>query len=297
MSTNLYQRYRDLQAIGSAQKRGYEFEEWFQQLLFEAGLSVIRNPHTARPRQTDLIANRGSLRILFELKWRSKRADTNDVDSLISRLDRTQPNVVGCLVSMAHFTEEAIDEVVLHRNREILLFTISEIDYLARSPLELLKYIEAKRNTLHVSAEVLFVNPKDSIESGEYIALPYEIERIITSKSTLPYLGFRSDSHNLIFARDIPDFSGGAVSSKGMSLHLPLNLSGPDAIEKSIGLVHNHLHLGKDGTFAIHHLSHSWVGRVDRLYPRLLCLGASANRYRGTLGIRRGEFLRSTVCG
>lgn len=60
--------------------------------------TVRLNAGTARPRQTDVLVSRAAETYLVECKWRSDKADIDDIDSLRARLRRTDRLVIGLLV-------------------------------------------------------------------------------------------------------------------------------------------------------------------------------------------------------
>lgn len=78
-----------------AAQRGRELESFVAKLFRELHFRVKPNAGAARPRQTDVLVSRGTDTYLIECKWRSSKADIDDIDSLRSRLQRTDPAVVG----------------------------------------------------------------------------------------------------------------------------------------------------------------------------------------------------------
>src|SRR5690349_21101397 len=99
----LLENFEGLLDSHSPQERGYSFESLLSQLLHSNGFRVHRNAKTAKPRQTDLIAEYSGKYFLIETKWKKKPLGSNDVDDLRNRIDRVPPDVIGCLFSMSDF--------------------------------------------------------------------------------------------------------------------------------------------------------------------------------------------------
>ena len=114
---------RRLEKLDNYQKRGYEFQDFVGSLFKLRHFQVTSSPGTAKPRQTDLLATRGADSYIIETKWRSSKADINDIDSLFARLGAAPGAVVGLMVSHAGFTDSAIDRVEQRSDRPVLLMT------------------------------------------------------------------------------------------------------------------------------------------------------------------------------
>src|SRR3954454_20460223 len=82
-----------------ASRRGPEFETLIERLFELAQFVVHRDAGSARPRQTDLVARLGRDRYLIEVKHQVRPADIDVLDGIKARLARTDPRVVGVLVS------------------------------------------------------------------------------------------------------------------------------------------------------------------------------------------------------
>jgi len=118
---------RRLEKLDNYQKRGYEFQDFVGSLFKLRHFQVTSSPRTAKPRQTDLLATRGADSHIIETKWRSSKADINDIDSLFARLAAAPGAVVGLMVSHAGFTDSALDRVEPRSDRPVLLMTGSEL--------------------------------------------------------------------------------------------------------------------------------------------------------------------------
>lgn len=262
MNIDIYRRFNTLRETKNTQQRGKEFERWFYQMLFQSGWDVRLNPLSAKPRQTDLIAKRGGLHLLLELKWRTKPTDVDHLDSLHSRLHRVQQDVIGCLVSMSGFTKTVIDEI--EKDREILLFDGLEIEALARSPKDFQTYIELKRTDLRDNAKVAFFDsdPTQTVSDvlqNEY-PLPYDLEKLILNKNVAPNVFMKGDIHRIVFARDIPELDWHPVGDWATSLYLEPKLYSLQHLKSLIALVDSCLHLSGEGSFSVRHLNESWHG-------------------------------------
>lgn len=70
---NLPQQLAELDKLRNPHRLGALFEPFVAQILEEEGYSVSRNPKTAQPRQTDLVAIREEQTFLIEAKWLRKK--------------------------------------------------------------------------------------------------------------------------------------------------------------------------------------------------------------------------------
>jgi hypothetical protein len=71
-----------LALLNDPQRRGRGLERLVGDLFRRHHFSATINPGIARPRQTDVLATRVSEHYLVECKWRSHKADADDIDSL-----------------------------------------------------------------------------------------------------------------------------------------------------------------------------------------------------------------------
>lgn len=147
-----------LQAIGDAQRRGYEFQDFIGILFRREHFRVELNPGTARPRQTDLLVTRGDEVYLIEAKWRADKANIDDIDTLFTRLSATPPSVIGVMISYSSFTDEAIARVIELSNRHVLLVSGMEIEDLVRGSNSLIRLLRRKRDNLLVHREVMLAD-------------------------------------------------------------------------------------------------------------------------------------------
>ena len=274
MSIDIYRRFTKLQETENTIRRGREFERWFYQMLFQSGWDVRLNPQSAKPRQTDLSAQKGTLHLLLELKWRKKPADIDQLDSLKSRLNRVQQNVVGCLVSISGFTEQVIAEVELHRDREILLFDEMEIEALARSPKYFDTYVQLKRSALRDDAKVKFYDSDPTQNVSESLQtnypVPYDLEKLILDGSPATHAFMNGNIHSIVFARSIPEFDWHPVGDWATSLYLEPKLYSLQHLKTLIALIDSCVHLSGEGSFSVRHLDESWHGVGARNFIQTL---------------------------
>jgi hypothetical protein len=125
--STLAETFMRLQAAGDPHQRGRDFETLLQRVFQLAHFQVQRNPGMAQPRQTDLSARYGDHRYLVEAKWQSARADLDVLGGVRDRLRRTNPGVVGLIVSIAGFTSTVIAEIGQERNLPIVLFNEDDL--------------------------------------------------------------------------------------------------------------------------------------------------------------------------
>lgn len=91
------------------QQGGYQFQDWFYDLVsfFEV---QCRRPYVASGRQIDGTVTVEGTTYLVELKFTKGQADATDVDSLLAKLTNVADNTMGLMVSMAGYSQVAIDQ-------------------------------------------------------------------------------------------------------------------------------------------------------------------------------------------
>jgi hypothetical protein len=90
-----------------AQRAGYEFQDWFYDLIqyFEV---VSRRPYTSAGRQIDGSVTIEGTTYLTELKFTSEQAAVTDVDSLLAKLNDKADNTMAIMVSISGYSSTAI---------------------------------------------------------------------------------------------------------------------------------------------------------------------------------------------
>jgi hypothetical protein len=112
--------YLKLSRIRDNHKRGREFERLLLKLFECNEFSVHYNPKAARPRQTDLIVEKGNYTLLIEAKWRKSKIGVDDIDNLRARLSRVPSDFIGAMFSQSKYATSAVREAEADRNREML---------------------------------------------------------------------------------------------------------------------------------------------------------------------------------
>ncbi len=131
---DLARRLAELRHDTNPSRRGKDFERLVADLLGEAHFKVTVNPGAAKPRQTDLIATDSRDTYLVEAKWKQRKFDINDLDSLRARLKRVAGSVVGLVVSSSELTAEAAADIANNRTQPIVVIVGAELDALCDDP-------------------------------------------------------------------------------------------------------------------------------------------------------------------
>jgi hypothetical protein len=150
----LLREYERLRDSTNPQRRGYELQALVARILGNSHFKVETKPRSARPRQTDLFASRGDTIYLIETKWRGKKADVDDIDSLYARLDAVPAHVIGLLVSYAGFTASVLDRVRERSARPVILVTGEELGAALQWDGDFVGLLRQKANSLLVHRDV-----------------------------------------------------------------------------------------------------------------------------------------------
>ena len=161
-----------IERIESPAQRGRAFEGFVEEIFRWHHFDARSNPKTARPRQTDVLAVKGSERYLIECKWRGRRADVSDVDGLRSRLRRAETGMVGILVSVEGFTGTALFDVGYHRDQPILVISGDQMRQLANRYEELPDLLWRRKQALLSDGQVLLDQPVKRRSRRRPSALP-----------------------------------------------------------------------------------------------------------------------------
>lgn len=263
MPTALPARLAEIAGFSRADARGRAFEGLVGDLFRQHHFHVRLNPGAARPRQTDLLATRGGTTYLIECKWRTDKANVDDLDALRARLRRTDRSTVGVLISFAGFTGSVLSEVGHHRSQPVLLFSGPEIEALVASPRELPDLLARKTDALLVDGEVLLDEPSrvrtrrqrkaEVPASGREFILPPDGDRTSVIECT-------GDFGLFTFTHELPDIDWVLASGYGVTLDLHPQVSDQDGL---LGLVHQLADLGwatADARWALHQSHRNWHG-------------------------------------
>lgn len=140
--------FRHLKQIPDTQRRGYDFETFVGNLFKQRHFSVVPGPGTARPRQTDLLARRGGETYVIKTKWRRKKANIDDIDSLFARLDAAPRDVTCLLVSFPGFSDAVITRAEQKSDRPVLLTSGEELEAFVEWDRDLLQLLARKKTAL-----------------------------------------------------------------------------------------------------------------------------------------------------
>lgn len=261
MKSPLEKTFDSLVRTKQAHQRGFRFQDLLSRIFEEAHFEIHGNPGSARPRQSDLFVEYDDANYLVEAKWQKKKISTADIDSLRSRLNRTSGSVIGCLFSMSDYTPEAIAEVQLHRQREILLFSHDEIHRLTQGRENILELIKQKKKSLMVHGKVWF--SKGSVKPPPKIHLkfpPSSLSLIQQDKPNGSIAIKNQDNYDVHFAPEIPDVRWGAFSGNGVGVEIRIPAQSLSDLKNLFGVIHKQLGLTSEGTFSIRQLQCSWHG-------------------------------------
>src|SRR5579872_5835286 len=177
------------------EKRGIAFEELFCRLLFKSGFVVHKDPESAKPRQTDLLAEYGDEAFLFEIKWLERRLGIDAVPQIKDRLGRAATGTIGCLCSASGFTEGLIKDVEDLRSQfQVLLFNPAEIYGIFAQGVSIVDLIDQKRRALWRDGSVWFLGQSPRQSKSRYVELPPSHESLHLRASAIH---FRLDSKHL----------------------------------------------------------------------------------------------------
>ena len=116
----LLSRVTELHPMAGTQDGGYQFEEWFFDLVafFDAD---HRRPYKVGGRQIDGSITIDGTTYLVELKFTNGPTDAGDIDSFMSKVTSKADNTMGLFVTMSGYTQVAISEASKPRTPLLLL--------------------------------------------------------------------------------------------------------------------------------------------------------------------------------
>jgi len=123
--SKLQQRLDALHSAVGTQKGGYDFQDWFYDLL---DFSEIQNrrPYVNAGRQIDGSITFDGTTYLVELKFTGSQAGATDIDSFRSKVDDKADNTMGIMVSISGYSSVAITQAS-GRKTTLLLFDAMHI--------------------------------------------------------------------------------------------------------------------------------------------------------------------------
>lgn len=140
---DLNSRFNDIGTRLGSQKAGYEFEQWFYDLIdfFEI---PSRRPYKHDGRQIDGSVTLGDTTYLVELKFTANASDATDVDTFLRKVTTKADNTMGIMVSMSGYSSTAIKEASGPRT-PLLLMDFSHVLVLLRETMTFREMIERLR--------------------------------------------------------------------------------------------------------------------------------------------------------
>jgi len=277
MTSDLKDEFEKLWNSKDRAKRGRLFEALFCRLLFRSGFIVHKDPKSANPRQTDLLAEYGNDKVLFETKWQKRKVDIDAVAQIKDRLGRASKDTIGCICSVSGFTETLIKDVEDQRSQyEILLLNPYEIYGLFAQKLGIFELIDRKRRVLSRDGVMWFFgqSPRDS--RSRYVEMPPSHESInLPACSIMVRLASKHIS-DILFARTPLIFDEYLWAA---SLRIRLNSSSANELREVFIAAENYLGLRGMGTFGIRQQASGWYGLGSDNF--LKEVGLYSQRYKG----------------
>lgn len=128
--SSLESRLEELVSKIGTQKAGYEFQNWFYDMIdfFEV---QCRRPFNSNGRQIDDAISVSNTEYLVELKFQNNQADAKDIDSIHAKLRDKADNTMTIFIAMSGFSSVAISQAKIGRTM-ILLFDHNHIYLLLR---------------------------------------------------------------------------------------------------------------------------------------------------------------------
>lgn len=102
------------------QQAGYDFQDWFYDLLDYSEV-VNRRPYTHAGRQIDGSLTFACTTYLVELKFTREQADAPDIDSFYKKVTGKADNTMGVMVAMSGYSSVAVKEASGARTPLLLL--------------------------------------------------------------------------------------------------------------------------------------------------------------------------------
>ncbi|MDD2662117.1 MAG: hypothetical protein PHY54_20940 [Methylococcales bacterium] len=105
----LEERLQSLHPKLGTQQAGYEFQDWFFDLLDFAEITN-RRPYVSNGRQIDGSLTLEGTTYLVELKFTKSQSDSTDIDSLKAKVESKADNTMGVMLSITGYSSVAISE-------------------------------------------------------------------------------------------------------------------------------------------------------------------------------------------
>jgi Restriction endonuclease len=253
---DLHDELCELEKETSAGRRGRRFEVFLVHLLEKESFSVVHNPKTARPRQTDLVASREKTFFLVEAKCTKRKTGIADITEVRDRLARVPHDMFACVFSLRGFTDSALEEVCRDKGREIYLFNETEIRGLVEGNIAFHKLLEEKKEFFRIHglpllSEVLPVPIRFQIR--------LEPDVFQVGSEPLTWLRSRTGHNDIIFSNDLLSLNGNFRNSV-FSLELHPSVETIRDLKRVYGLLQNWIPISGQGSFSIHQSGEGWFG-------------------------------------
>lgn len=116
----LQSRLSDLHKTIGTQQSGYDFQNWFYDLLDYCEITN-KKPYTTNARQIDGSLTHDGTTYLVELKFTAEQATAPDIDTLKAKVDTKADNTMGLMVSISSYSSTAISEASGRKTTLLLL--------------------------------------------------------------------------------------------------------------------------------------------------------------------------------
>lgn len=118
--TKLQRRLEDLTPAIGTQQGGYDFQDWFYDLLQFSEIPS-RRPYVTEGRQIDGTLTHEGTTYLVELKFTAAQAAATDIDSLKAKVDSKADNTMGIMLSISAYSSTAVEEASGRQSKLLLL--------------------------------------------------------------------------------------------------------------------------------------------------------------------------------
>jgi hypothetical protein len=118
--SKLQNRLDKLHPSVGTQQGGYDFQDWFHDLLDYSEIQN-RRPYITEGRQIDGSLTLEGTTYLVELKFTANQADVTDIDSLRAKVDDKADNTMGVMVSITGYSAVAIQGASGRQTKLLLL--------------------------------------------------------------------------------------------------------------------------------------------------------------------------------
>lgn len=147
------------------------------------------------------MASYGEQAYLIEAKWEAKPVSVDVIDSVESRLRRTDPSVVGVVISMSGFSKTCLEEVVRKRGeRTILLVDSNDVKATVSDRSKLIRMLRIKQQRLTRMGEIWFHDPVPDQKSYFWGSPEDDHVSLVTVDGTpVPWVENRTEGSSPIF--------------------------------------------------------------------------------------------------